>query len=154
MANIGNPAGLIAAAIRAGTSATKALGEFRGAGGSIRTQSWYRAFGEVRAAIGRHEAISGLDPSLPPDPGMFSQWSAGRPGTFAYQVDVLVRDKGSGVVYRTAYTYLTDQLVPLQSAIDEAIATYTAGAETSGSWDGQQIIGAVPAGLYEMVGRH
>lgn len=140
------PAGFLSKAFRQGTNATQALNSFRDAGGSIKTQTWYRLAGEVRSALTNRDVVGGLRPDRLPTDDAFTQWSAGRAGTRMYQVDVLVRNKQFDTVYRAPFSFVTDKVITPQRAVAQAIALYAAHAE---KYD-EVVHGGVVTGLYEM----
>lgn len=144
----GGPAGLLLNALSEGLSATKALSNFREAGGSIRTQTWYKLAGEVRAAVANRDVVTGLDPTLLPRDEHFTPWSAGSEGQFLYQVEVPYRDVESGEVFRAPYSVITNRVLSPQDAIDEALDVYADNAEKYG----QKILGGILVGLYAMGG--
>lgn len=145
----GSPAGFIANLVRQGFRPTEGLRMWREAGGSIRTQTWFRLFGEIRASIGRLEEFMSLPPDIPPSDDHFVPWSAGRPGLRAYQVDVWVRERETGAVMATPFTLVSDEVLSPSEAIDQAIDLYSDHAEKYN----QQILGASLTGLFILQGR-
>lgn len=141
------PAGFIAQMLKNGESATSALRIFRDEGGAIRTQTWYRLAGEVRAALDNLHIVAGLDPSLAVSVDRFTPWSAGQAGQYMYQVDVLQHDSEFDVITRAPYSFTTDQIITPQLAIDEAMAVYSIDTPSA---EGQTVVGGVLTGLYQM----
>jgi hypothetical protein len=107
--NVGNPAGFVAGAVGEGTNATAALNAFREAGGEMRTETWYRLYGEVTDSLGRQSQAAQLNPYSIPDADAYSTWEMGAGGKFATQVQVFFRDQDTGIIGSSNYTYITDQ---------------------------------------------
>lgn len=105
----GNPAGFIASKIGEGVGSTAALNQFREAGGSFRTQDWYRLYGEVGASIANQDVAAGVNPYAVPSAGDYTEWSMGAGGRYATSVNVLMRDKGSGDMESQQFDYVTDE---------------------------------------------
>lgn len=143
-----SPAGFISSALRSGLSATSALRDYRAAGGTIRDATWYRLYGQTRAALGAVPDLANLDPTLPPDESAFRPWEASARGHYIYQVDIHIRIVGTDEVVTVPYSFLTDEPVPVDVAIAEGIDIYDAATEEGGSWDDQVVLGATLGGLY------
>lgn len=103
----GNPSGYIVGAINEGTSATSALNAYRGDGGSIRTQTWYRLFGEVSNALASEPAAAALDPYQLPSASDYAQWSMGPGGEYVTSVRVFFKDQDTGLIGSKLYDYKT-----------------------------------------------
>lgn len=103
----GNPAGYVKAAINEGWSASEALTTYRADGGEVGNGTWYRLYGEVGAALDRAGVAAGLDPFQIPAGADYSVWSVNGPQQYATQVNVLTRDKTTGVVGARQFTYMT-----------------------------------------------
>jgi len=142
----GNPSGFIAGAVNDGTSATDALNAFREAGGSIRTQTWYRLFGEVTDSLARSPMAAALDPYQLPDPAAYATWTMGPGGQYATQVQVFFRDIDTGLIGTSQYTYVTDE--PHTPAEAEA-AAYDEYSDTDNAGDyGQVVLGTSTVNVY------
>lgn len=146
-----NPAGWIQRAIREGWSRTRALGEFRQAGGAMRTQRWYQLWSTVHAAVERRAQIAGLPPRRIPGPDQFAPWPTRTPGRFAYQANVFVRDRGTGVRMTMPSTIVYRRPVSPAKFIAEVMERATEGVEGSDDYPDLVVEGATLAGLYEMV---
>jgi hypothetical protein len=80
----------IFAAIREGLSATEALSQYREAGGQIRTQRFYHAFGEVAAELAVEPRMQGTPTSQVPSGDLIVERGSTRPGAFLARGGVLV----------------------------------------------------------------
>lgn len=145
----GNPAGFMASAIGEGTSATAALQEFRDAGGQMRTQTWYRMYGEVTDALARSPMAGTLDPNALPDPAAYATWAMGAGGEYATQVDLFFRDLDTGLIGTIPYTYVTDVPHTPGEAIAEGMADF-GESDTQAAYD-QSIEGGIVRNIYQTV---
>jgi hypothetical protein len=154
--NLGNIAGHIAGALREGQSVTRALNEYRAAGGSVRTQTWYRIAGQVRAALGRAQEWATMDYGQAPRSDQFSPWDArARGGEYLYHFDVYVgRQVELEGGQREKFTFTTqisaayDHPVAPEVAADAALSDAELGAEGYGD----DVQGVTLRGLYRMMG--
>lgn len=105
-----------------GYNATQALRELREMGGTIRTQTWYRAWAETLAGLDRVARIERAPINRRPiaDELSVGAWRTGK--RFSYQVTVTVRDVGSGIVYDLAHpiTVLSDSPITYTEALEQA----------------------------------
>lgn len=81
----GNPSGFIVGKIGEGTSATQALADWRDAGGTATTATWYRLWGEISNAEGLVNDIARLPGGVAVPVELHAPWSAGTEGRYAYQ---------------------------------------------------------------------
>lgn len=120
---IGNPAGFIRGSILDGLSARASLAAFREAGGAMRDEYFRQLYGEITNSIARSPAAAALDPFSIPNASDYATWSMGSGGQFATQVQVLFRDKDTGIIGSKEYTYVTDYAhtpaEAMQAGIDE-----------------------------------
>jgi hypothetical protein len=117
--------------IEEGSTATSALSAFREAGGAIRTQDWYRAWGETVDALALRAENTALDFTQLPRDEQLSTWGGVRPGSYAYSIDIQVRateELEPGVrtteTYFTPHLLYTDQLIDYDTAVSMAIGEY------------------------------
>jgi hypothetical protein len=148
--NVGNVAGFQSAMQGEGLSARAGLRAFRGAGGAIRDQRWFNSWGEVSASRAGMVSVGSVPLSSIPSADNYATWSAGRPGQFATQVRVLVRNAGEDTYETRQFTHVTTGPHTGQEAIDAAIDTYS---QTPGEGTPQGMAqGAYVSGYYKMVG--
>lgn len=147
--NIGNPAGFIADKLREGTGATRALDEFREAGGEMRRQSWFRLYGQVSDTLARSPESEALDPRALPDSSAYGEWAMGAGGQYASQVNVMFRDVESGVIGTAQYTHISDDPHTPEEAIAAAVDVY-GDEETAGRYE-QAILGGVVTNVWQTV---
>lgn len=144
------------AMIRQGLSATAALRQLRapveqgGAGLSIRTQTWYQAWGETTAALSRQQAIRGVPLGRAPTIDEVTPYSSRGATGFLYSFDVLVRNRATGETYYTPSGFRSDRRVTYQTALQGAISAIAdAAAEGSPSAANLQLLGALPIEVRE-----
>lgn len=147
----GNIIGAIAKWIGTGSSQTAALRDFRAAGGAIRTQTWGQLWRNTAGTIRNRESIAQLATNRRPSEDQFSPWATTNPGKYAYQVNVVVRDRDSGITTSRPYTFFSADRVTPNKAIADALNTYVDGIEESEEYEGEQIEGAVLTGLFRTV---
>lgn len=148
-ANTGNPAGFIVGQVSGGVSSSAALRAFREAGGSIRTQTFYRLYGEVTDALARSDSAAGLDPFSLPDPGNYATWTMGRGGQFATQVKVFFRDVDTGLIGTSNFTYVTDE--PHSPAEAEAAAYDEYNDPDNAADYGQAVLGTATSNVFQTI---
>lgn len=147
--------GLISDFIDQGLTATAALDEFRAMGAEgVRTQVWYDLWGETAAAKANAGRFFDIDYAAPLGGGDYVEWAAGRPGTYAHQVGVVVRDLESGTEWVTEYTAVSDRPLSPQEAVDEAMAVFSQGTTAEGGTFEERIRGGFLKNAYVMTGRN
>lgn len=107
--DVGNASGFMAESIRSGLNATEALREFRAAGGAMRREYWLQGYADVRDTLARSDEFAQLDRNALPSGEDYSEWAMGRGGQYATQVQVFLRQKGTGETFSKDYTYVTDE---------------------------------------------
>lgn len=150
----GNPAGFIAELLQQGAeSAAGAYREFHAAGGSMQETTFNQLFGEVRAGIANRGVLADTLYHVPLGDQHFTEWSAGRAGTYAHQVDILLREVGTTDPLMHSYTVMTDRPLSPAEAVDQAIAEWSENIGPGQSGEGQVILGGVLSGAFKMTGR-
>lgn len=104
-----------------GKNATSALRDFREAGGSVRTQTWYQAFGSVAATIESRAGLAALPDNAVPNAEDITEWKAGRAGLHTHQVEVFIRRTGADDIESFHYTAISERLRTKGSVLDEAL---------------------------------
>lgn len=146
---LGNPAGFIAQAIRSGQNATQALSAYREAGGSARTQTWYGLYGQVSDTLARQPEAANLEPNRIPGAEDYGEWSMGRGGQFATQVQILFRDRETGIIGSAPYTHITDEPHTPDEAVYAGIDLYT--NDEAAQRYAQQVLGGVVTNVWQTV---
>lgn len=139
--------------IREGVSGAEALRRLRGAGVAIRTQSFYRAWGETKAALASWSQVAEAPLGRRPVGAEITEYSS-RHGSrgYLYSFDVLVRNRSTGEVYYTPSGFRTNRLVRYETAMQGAVdAIAMADPEGSPELADMQVIGAVPLEVREYV---
>lgn len=147
----GNIIGAIVGWISGGKGQTESLRAFRDAGGKVRTQTWGQLWRNTAATINNRETIASLPTNRRPTDDMFSPWATTKPDMYAYQVNVMVRDRDAGIVTSRPYTYFSRNRVSPNVAIQDALNTYIDGIEESDDYQSESIEGAVLTGLFKTV---
>lgn len=75
--------------IKEGVSASQGLEQYREAGGAIRTQRWYAAYGEVAAELAVAEKVMQAPVERAPTADEVTQRSSSKPGAYTYRVTLL-----------------------------------------------------------------
>lgn len=137
----------MAALIREGLSATGGLRAYREAGGTIRTQNWYRAWGEVQASIGRAGMVAEAPLGRRPLAAEVSTWETRRRSGYVFQVEAQLRQVGTSEVFTTYTSFRTDRLTTYGEALDAALGAF---ADQMAEY-GEQVMGGVVTGVYALV---
>lgn len=121
------PRWVASVALREGRSATDALRIFREQGGRVRTQTWYRLYGQAQmeGIMGSVEAAQPLH--LRPTTEHIQQMSTRRSTGFMQRVVVMGRDS-HGLVVSKDVSLRTDTLISRRNAINRAVELLTTHA--------------------------
>lgn len=104
-----------------GKGPTEALRDFRAAGGQVREQTWFQAFGQVSGAIAGAEGLAALPAEAVPPDELVGEWQAGRPGVVYSQATVFVRFAGAEDVEPFFYTSISSGPRTKGAVLDEAL---------------------------------
>lgn len=148
--NIGSAAGAIREYVRRGLSARKAIQEFRAAGGSMRDSYFRKQYGTIRDAMARSTEISQLPGHRIPGTENFAPWRAGKGGQFAYQVPIMSRDVGTGIITERQWTVMSDRAISINKALRMAQADFDAGV--ADKYSDEVFLSATVTGLYKTIG--
>lgn len=146
-----NPGGYIARAIREGASKTRALAEFRTVGGAMRTQRWYQLWNTVSEAITRASSIAQLPGHRIPGEDVFAPWGTSKPGKFAYQVTVQIRDRDGDFIMNQPSMVFYDRRVSPNKAVADVMGRIEEAYDNEGEYAGYSVEGAQVTGLYQTV---
>lgn len=134
-------------AIREGRNATDALRLFREAGGSVRTQTWYRLWGQAQmeGIMGSHELQQPLH--LRPEAQDIQKMSTRRSSGYMQRVVIMGRDS-HGLTISKDVSLRTDQLVSRGTAVNRAVELLTThGGQFPQAQDSEPM--TVIAGFYQ-----
>lgn len=134
-------------AIREGRNATDALRMFRALGGSVRTQTWYRLYGQAQmeGIQGAHELEAPLHRI--PETQDIQQMTTRRSRGFMQRVVVMGRDS-HGLVVSKDVSLRTDKLVSRKTAVNRAVELLTThGGNFPNAQDSEPM--TVVAGFYQ-----
>lgn len=143
----GYAANFVRSMIERGLSATAALREFRAAGGQIQTQTWYRTYGEVGAALANRERASSIPLGRRPNADEVTTWSTRRATGYLYQIEAQVRIRGTSEVFTMQTSYRSDSLIQTGRALQDAMNTL---ADNLDEYDEVALFGSV-VGVHELV---
>lgn len=157
MASGVDPVSFIYAKIAEGTGSTQALREYREAGGSIRTQRFYQAFGEVELELATRGLVEAAPVDRAPTPQELTPRTTSRPGGYLYRVGVLTSrstvDPITGQVREQTsiewQSIRTAQLIDYAQAMAEAEANFGTGSE-AGPYGGS-VVGSFVSAVNELV---
>jgi hypothetical protein len=134
--------------VQAGLSARAALREFRDAGGHVADGTWFKVYGEVAAEVSLREGIFAEPQQGIPYAHEIQQWSTIKATGYVHQIEVLVRERGTGQVVSIPYSAMSSELRSREDVIAEALDIYS--DENAEKYE-QQILGAVYTGTYQAV---
>jgi hypothetical protein len=151
MAREGWPVSALQQAIRTGETPTAALAAYRAAGGSIRTQTWYRLYQqlEIEGALQSKELASPLN-RRPTAEDL--QLATTRLATGFMQRVVVMAEDDQGRIRGLDVSVTGEGVVSRRSAIADALAKVQAGMEDEDTRDRypfKRIIGGYYQGTYE-----
>jgi hypothetical protein len=128
------PIGALQSAIKSGTSATNALGSFRAEGGRIKTQTWYRLYGQLQleGVMASKELAAPLNRR--PTADEVQTVTSRRARGFMQRVTVMGRDD-EGLVIARDVSLRNDTLLSRGNAIKQALALVQAGMEDEDTRD-------------------
>lgn len=133
-------------AILQGYSARAGLSAFREAGGHVASQTWFKLTGELQASLADREGIYNEPTHLRPVASEIRTWTTAKARGYIQQVEVLVRDKGSGEIISVPFSVHGRTLVSRRVAMNQALDVYS---DDNAERYGQQILGAIYTGTYE-----
>jgi hypothetical protein len=143
--------------INEGVSASEGLRQYREAEGSIRTQRWYAAYGEVAAEIAVRPNLQAAPLDVIPGAGEITQRSSTRPGGYNARGGVIVSirevDPLTGAVSeRTQTNFASLKMGSLRTyrEILEGLEAYF-GSEGQSGQERSSVIGSFVTAVNEMV---
>lgn len=148
-----SPGGFISGAIAEGLGVTEARDLFRSYGMSMSNAAFGQLYGQVRAAIGNRDVISGLSYDAIPEGSAYTPWAAGTPDQYASFVQTFTRAKGSDDVTTHFSTYVTAEPHTPQEAIDWAQQESDQSAASGGTFAGQVVLASVVTSMTRTVAR-
>jgi len=137
-------------AILSGLSAREGLKQFRAAGGRVASQTWFRLTGELQAMLADREGIYNEPVNLRPVAAEIKTWTTAKAKGFIQQVEVLVRDRGTGEIISVPFSVQGRSLISRRAAIAQSLEIYS--SDNAKKYN-QQILGAVYTGTYQAVPR-
>lgn len=132
--------------VQEGWSARQGLAAYREAGGRLANQSWYRLVGEIQSSLADREGIYDEPLNLRPVASEIRTWTTAKARGFIQQVEVLVRDRGTGQIISVPFSVQGKRLVSRRNAIQQALDVYS---DDNAKRYNQQVLGAVYTGTYE-----
>lgn len=147
MADRVGPLGLIQSYIGQGISATEGLRQYREAGGQIRDQRWYRAWGEMSAEIATRDSVMAAPLNRAPRPEERVQVQSNKPGGYLYRGGVVAFDIESGDIQLKAGSVRSQTLMTYAQA-QEAIFDQLAN---NAAQYGLSVIGSFITAVRELV---
>ena len=146
MASGAYPRSLIHKLAESGASASGALSEFRAAGGKMRTQSWYRMWGEVE----NERSLGGIETGRPlhlrPTQDEIIPMTTKRASGYMQRVNVVTRD-ADGIMATKTIDVRSRGLISRKNAIGRAMQIVE-GITTSTSEGAKQYYHEVVTGFY------
>ena len=141
------PLGLIQSLIGQGVSATEGLRQYRQEGGAIRTQRWYRAFGEMQAEIATRERVMAAPVRSVPSGAEIVRVESARPGAYLYRGGVMAFDRSTGEVEIRPASIRSRTLM----RYDEAMAAMAEQLEAHAETYGISVVGSFVTAVRELV---
>ena len=142
----------IQAAISQGATATASLAEWRSRGGAIRTQTWYRIWGQIENEQLQAIPEASRPVSRRPTADEIQTRTSKRPGAYHQEVTLIVQDSHGNVELRNV-KLRTDQLLSRRGAVKAVSAKWNeVGPEAKQGTSGTtwRAIGGVYFGTFEL----
>lgn len=141
------PLGIIEALVKAGTSATEGLRQYRAQGGKIRDSRWYGAFGELQAELARKDFVRAAPINRLPTGSEISPVTAKKHGAYIYRGAVMVVERDTDQIVSLPASVRSKKLITYKTAISMMQTQIT----DTGSPPGMTVIGAYVSGVRELV---
>ena len=148
-----SPASFIGSMISADMTATAGLQYWRDVGGSIRTQTWYDLWGEIRGAISGREGLQAVAGEAFPPASVTSTWAAGQPGQFSSRVQTYIAVPDQRELEVRWFTYTTEGPHTAEEALAVANDHLDQGLRTGTPIPGERRLGSVLTSYSRMTGR-
>jgi hypothetical protein len=132
--------------IEEGASAAEGLRRYRAAGGAIRTQVWYRSFGETARVLAEKGKVLAAPRTRRPAADEVTTWTTRRATGYIYQAEVQVRLRGTSEIFTTNFSFKSDRLVRYGAALDSILDAATSDIEQYG----EIVLGGYMTGVYEL----
>lgn len=145
------PAGLVNQLQARGMSATEGLRHAREQGVKLRTQTWYRLWGETRAAADRIGQVGAARMHRRPTSEEVTPMTAPRATGFLYTANIAVRDRLTGEVFFTPSGYRSQGLVSYNTALQHAINAAQDAQEANRESFGGDILGGFVSQVRQFV---
>ena len=132
-------------------TASGALAHLREQGHRIRTQTFYRLWGETADAAARSSLNQAAPLNRRPTSEEITPFTAPRARGFLYTIDIAVRDRLTGEVFMTPSGYRSDRLVSRGRALRGAIEAARDAQEINRESFGGEILGGTITQVREFV---
>lgn len=146
-----NVAQAAAKAIKSGLSGRAGLAAARSAGLRIQDSSWFQVYGQIKSSLARQ--VDEITKPLGSRPGQHEIGGLQTKNASGYiqYIDILVKDRETGVVSARPYAVRTGSLLRRGQVIKRGLAAFQGAVDLNpGDYD-EQILGAVYTGTYQMV---
>lgn len=144
---MGNVGGYVERAIREGMSQRRTEELFRQNDIQVSRQTVRDTYKDVRESMLARGDVQGLPYHRIPEMDYFSPWEAGRPGRYAYQVNVRIMDTDTGEIVERPWTVMSDEPISINKAIAMAIDQAEQGI-ASGQYETEVVQSAQIEALY------
>jgi len=132
--------------MQSGLSATQGLYAYRGSGGHIGNQSWYRLWGELQAIQARVGQEFGAQQNLRPTANEIQTWTTSKARGYVQQVEIIAREKATGTLISIPYTSISSTLRSRESVVREALDVYS---DDNAAKYNQAILTGIYTGTYQ-----
>jgi hypothetical protein len=129
MAETVGPLGFIQSLIGQGVSPTAGLRQYRQAGGAIRTQRWFRAWGEMQAEISTRPVVVAAPLTSVPTRQEITRVESKRPGAYLFRGGVMAFDRQTGEVEIRPSSVRSRTLMRYEEALAAMVEQLASNAE-------------------------
>lgn len=138
--------------VKQGLSARAGLKAARAAGVHIQDATWFRMVGEVQRSLSNQISEVTKPLNRRPTSDEISRYTAGKARGFMQYVDVMVKDRATGVVSLRPYAVRTNTLLSRQTVVARALEGFKGAVLNNPSEYDEQILGAVYTATYQFAG--
>lgn len=138
--------------VKEGMSARAGLRAAREAGIRVQDSTWFRMVGEVARSLGGQIAEVSAPLNRRPAPHEISPYTHGKATGYMQYVDVMVKDRATGLVAIRPYAVRTQTLMSRGAVITRALEGFKAAILDSPSEYDEQVLGAAYTATYKFAG--
>lgn len=137
--------------VKAGLSGRAGLAAARAKGLHVADSTWYQMIGQVKATLSSQ--IDEVTKPLGQRPGQheIQGYASKKAQGYIQYVDVMVKDRATGVVSTRPYSVRTNELLRRGQVVNRALKQFQAAVDENQSIYDEQVLGAYYTGTFQFV---